>query len=249
MPIIISVCLGVVQGLTEFLPVSSSGHLVLAQKLFGSEPDLFTNVALHCGTLLAVLIFYRKQIAALIKKPFGAGGVWLITATIPTVVIAVAVKFLLPDALGDALLPVGFAITVFLLLTSEFFRRKKPAPPRAVNALAAGLAQGVSVLPGLSRSGATICAMRMAGMDGKKAVELSFLMSVPVIIGSIIFMCFDVSVSAAPVDFVSLAAGTLASGATGYFALKFLKKIADGGSLSAFGYYTLFPFLLSCVIY
>ena len=74
MPIIISVCLGVVQGLTEFLPVSSSGHLVLAQKLFGSEPDIFTNVALHCVTLLAVLIFYRKQIAALIKKPFVAGG-------------------------------------------------------------------------------------------------------------------------------------------------------------------------------
>lgn len=249
MAVLISICLGIIQGLTEFLPVSSSGHLVLAQKLLGVSPDLFTNVALHCGTLVAVIIFYRRQLADILRRPFGKKGLWLITATLPTAAIAVAVKFLAEDALTDALLPIGFALTVVLLLTCDMFRREKTARPSAVNAVIAGVAQGISVVPGLSRSGATICALKWAGVNNSRAVELSFLMSVPVILGSIIFMSFDVAASNAPIDWAALLAGVATSGVCGYLSLRFLKKIADKGNLSAFGYYAIFPFLLSCVVY
>ena len=250
MSIIIALVLGLIQGLTEFLPVSSSGHLILAQKLFGIEPDLFTNVALHCGTLFAVIIFYKKEVWQLIKHPFSKKGVLVILATLPTVALALAAKFFAEDWLNGMLLPIGFALTLVLLLWSDMIgkQRYNLLTTKKRTAVIAGVVQGISVLPGLSRSGSTVCAMKMLGVKNSAAVEMSFLMSIPVIIGSIIFMSFDVVATSAQVDWLAVTVGMAVSGVVGYFSLKFLKAVAEKGNLSKFAYYMIFPFLLSCVL-
>ncbi len=250
MSIIIALILGLIQGLTEFLPVSSSGHLILAQKLFGLQPDLFTNVALHCGTLFAVIIFYKKEIWQLIKRPFSKKGILVILATLPTVALALIAKFLVPEWLDGLLLPIGFALTFVLLIWSDLIGKQKDnlLTMKKSTAVIAGVVQGISVLPGLSRSGSTVCAMKMLGVKNSAAVEMSFLMSIPVIIGSILFMSVDVVANSAPVDWLAVSIGMTVSGVVGYFSLKFLKAVAEKGNLSKFAYYMIFPLLLSCVL-
>lgn len=250
MSVIVVVVLGLIQGLTEFLPVSSSGHLILAQKLFGIEPDLFTNVALHCGTLIAVIVFYKKELWHLIKRPFCKKGILIIFATLPTVCLALLAKFFAEDALDGLLLPIGFAMTFVLLLWSDVIGKQKDnlMTMKKRTAFFAGVVQGISVLPGLSRSGSTVCSMKMLGLKNSAAVELSFLMSIPVIIGSILFMSFEIVVTKAPVDWLAVSIGITVSGVVGYFSLKFLKLVAEKGNLSKFAYYMIFPFLLSCVV-
>jgi len=249
MSVFYSFILGVVQGLTEFLPISSSGHLILTQKLFGFEPDLFANVAMHFGTLIAVIIFYKKQVWQIAKNPFGKKGMLVIVATLPTVFLGLAIKLFVPSALDGAILPIGFALTFILLLTSGFFAKQQNnllTMPKK-HALLAGIAQGIAVLPGLSRSGATICTLKMLGVKNQSATELSFLMSIPVILGSIILLLPDVLRSPTTPDFLALAVGMATSFAVGFLSLGLLKKIADKGNLDKFAWYMLFPFLLSCL--
>lgn len=251
MSVIIALSLGIIQGLTEFLPVSSSGHLILAQKLFGVAPDLFTNVAMHFGTLIAVVIFYKKQVWSLVRHPFCKKSLLVILATLPTVVLGVLAKLFAPDALDGLLLPLGFALTIVLLMWSDFVGKPRDnlLTMKKSSAVIAGVVQGISVLPGLSRSGSTICAMKMLGLKNGAAVEMSFLMSIPVILGSIVFMAADVVVSQAAVDWLAVGVGMLTSGIVGYLSLGFLKRVAEKGGFSKFAYYMIFPFLLSCVIF
>lgn len=190
--------LGLVQGLTEFLPVSSSGHLLLLQKLGVGEPDLLFNVLVHLGTLIAVCIVYFRALGKLFAHPVASDLKWLLLASVPTGIIAVLFKLFAADVLLGKYLATGFAATTLALLATELFSRKNPfVNPESKNGISAangvltvtnsliiGTFQGIAVLPGVSRSGFTISSMLLLGYPREKACEFSFLLSVPVILAA-----------------------------------------------------------------
>jgi len=192
--LISALILALVQGLTEWLPVSSSGHLVLFQQLINYQPGLLFDVAVHFGTLMAVFVYFGKDIIDIIeailkgkwKTDKAKLGFLIILATIPAAVIGLLFKKLFEEAFSSlAVVAWGFAITSLLLMISSLdfnFNRKKS--PSWIDALCIGLAQALSILPGVSRSGSTISSGLLRGLDEKSAMRFSFLMSIPVVFGA-----------------------------------------------------------------
>lgn len=187
------VILGIVQGLTEFLPISSSGHLVLLSQIFGIEDSLFVSIILHVATLLSVVVVLRKEVWQIVRHPFSGAGKKLILETIPTCLIVLVLYPFVTESFEGALLPVCFMASAVLLVSTELFARKTNfaanQPLSTKQALIMGIAQGLATFPGVSRSGTTICAGVMAGGDRKEVAKFSFLMSIPVIILS---MCLEI---------------------------------------------------------
>lgn len=188
MTIIEAIILGLIQGLTEFLPVSSSGHLVLFGKIFGINGDfVLFSVIMHVATLLAVIVYFYKDIWELIKHPFSKNAIKLYIATIPTVLIVLLFKGFIEDSFGGALLPFCFVFTAVLLIVSQILSKKVGKPISKTGAICMGIAQGIAVIPGISRSGATICTGLILGHDRKECAKFSFLMSIPIIIASMAY--------------------------------------------------------------
>lgn len=177
----------VVQGLTEFLPVSSSGHLLFVEQMFGIENTLLLNLFLHIATLLAVVIVYRKIIWSLMKKPFQPLTYKLILSTAITVAIAVVYELLDLDKYGFKIYGFCFIITAIVLFVTFMFQRKSTVVSSGElsvkSAIVVGVVQGFAVFPGISRSGSTISALLLTGNDEEKASQYSFLLSIPVIVG------------------------------------------------------------------
>jgi len=250
-----AIILGIVQGLTEFLPVSSSGHLLFLQKLGVGEPSLFFNVALHIGTLLAVLVYYRKDIAQIVRKPFTPYNYKLILSTVLTVILALIAKKYFIDILEGKYLITGFILTAVLLYTAQL-RLDKGKNIRSAGlqadegsrcdgngqlgisypaAVFAGIMQGIAVFPGISRSGSTITALLLSGSDRKSAAKYSFLLSVPVIFGA--FILEFPSGTLASESLLPLLAGMLAAFVSGIFAIGFFVKLLSDKSLIPFCIY------------
>ena len=187
MTVLQSIFLGLLQGLTEFLPISSSGHLLLAEKLFEVQAGLFFDVMLHLGTLVAVVIALRHSLWQTIRHPIASKKLlFLVVASIPTFALALLVKLFVPERIMQLLLPVGFALTIVLIILSD--RLSKPRfrleESGWLPVVITGVTQGIAVFPGLSRSGTTISTMKLFGMNASDAAEFSFLLSIPVILAS-----------------------------------------------------------------
>ena len=151
--------LGLVQGLCEFLPVSSSGHLVLLSSLFGVEDSLFVCIVLHVATLLAVVIVFRKDVWQMVRHPFSEQAINLYIATIPTCIIVLILLPLVDISFGGSFLAICFLLSAILLIFSSRQAKKTPGQTfTKKQAIIMGIAQGFAVFPGLSRSGTTICA-------------------------------------------------------------------------------------------
>ncbi len=260
MTIWIAMLLGLVQGIAEFLPVSSSGHLLLIQKMFGiTEGAMFFTVMLHLATLIAVFIVYWPTLIELIKRPFQKTVGLLIVATIPAVVIALLSKMIAPvEAFFDAAdagqyLGFGFLLTSLLLLISDNIHHttidengdrvekkgKKLKTMQVKDALIIGCMQGVGVLPGVSRSGSTISGALFAGLNRKTAADFSFLMSIPAIIGGAVFEIPDALKSGlGDMHWTTLVAGMLVAGITGYFAIQVMINAIKKKKLIGFVIYT-----------
>ncbi len=244
---------GILQGLTEFLPVSSSGHLTLFQYFSGMkdlEANMLTDVALHAGTLLAVIFFFRADLL-----PYFTPAGWkdpvrrriallIIAGSIPTAMIGLTFKdkfealFAMPAAVCIALF-----ITGLLLLVSE--KLKKSADGCELGNLSylktiiVGVAQGIAITPGISRSGSTIATGLLLGLKGEDAARLSFLLMIPAVGGATLLETKDLLEAGLPaaIDPAGLVAGTLAATITGFLALKFLVYIIREQKLSYFAYY------------
>lgn len=255
-----AIFLGALQGLTEFLPVSSSGHLVLFQQFLevGEDHVLF-DLVLHVGTLVPVLWFYRDQVMELVLDPIQGEGPMLerpgvrmlgllVAASIPTAIIGLAFEDLFEQLFATpAALAVTFAITGCLLWASGRFDRS--AQQRELTpalAFGLGLAQGFAITPGISRSGTTIAVALMLGLPRETAARFSFLMSVPAILGAVLLKLKDVE--AAGLDPVQLVAGGLTALVTGYLALVLLVKLVLAGRFSAFCWYAWFAAIVAGVI-
>ena len=187
MTVLQSIFLGLLQGLTEFLPVSSSGHLLLAEKLFDVQAGLFFDIMLHLGTLVAVVISLRHSLWQTIRHPIASKKLlFLVVASIPTFALALVVKLFVPENVMQFLLPIGFALTIVLIILSDRLSKPRVRLEEAgwLPIIITGVAQGIAVFPGLSRSGTTISTMKLFGMNASDAAEFSFLLSIPVILAS-----------------------------------------------------------------
>lgn len=236
--------LGLVQGLTEFLPVSSSGHLILTRELMGLNDGssfLLFDVMAHVGTLVAVVIVLYKPILELFKKPY-KNLVMLIVATIPAVVVGFTCKDLIEKYFSTAkYLCFFFAFTAIIMLVSEIVakRNKNPKDLNWGGTVAMGLMQGLGVLPGVSRSGSTIFGGTVAGTDSKKIASFSFLMSLPVIGGSLLLSIIDVGQAGAlgSVDWFSMFVGAATAFASGYIAIRVMLKLIAKANYKWFSLY------------
>lgn len=297
--------LGIIQGLSEFLPISSSGHLLLIEKLGIGQENLFFNVMLHVGTLLAVLIALRKTWIPLVIQPFGDlkkrlfrrknavkkqnkprkqtmacrqtalngqaasrgqtisglkaanetyeyqkvfGGLaaskidgYLALACVPTVAFAFAFKLLFPDLLKGKLLGCGFVLTAVLLYAGENFNSTKSALLAPKTSILTGVLQGIAVLPGVSRSGATISALTLQGVEKNAATTFSFLLSIPIILGSALYESLDLFTGKATLSIApaAVAVGVISAFLSGLVAIKFFLKLIEKHSMTGFVIYTL----------
>lgn len=252
MSIWIACLLGLVQGLCEFLPVSSSGHLLLLQRMFGiTEGAMFFSVMLHLSTLAAVCVVYREQLFALIRRPFCKTVGLLIIATLPTVFFALLFKKIEPfSAFYEAAergeyLGYCFLLTSVILLLSDrvtFSRAsqgRKLKDMRFADALIVGGMQGVGVLPGISRSGSTISGALFAGLNRKAAADFSFLLSIPAILGGAVLEIPDaLREGGSGVHWTCVLAGMLVAGMTGYFAIRLMLAAIKKKKLWGFAIYT-----------
>ena len=235
--------LGLIQGLCEFLPVSSSGHLVLFQKIFGlSEGALFFDTMLHVATLFAVFWAFRRTLLSILRHPLSKLPRYIVLATVPTVVITLLLKDFFTDAYGGGLLGWGFLLTGLIL----FLTGRIPKGTKAIDsmgpkdALLIGTLQGIAVLPGVSRSGSTIAGGLFAGLDRDFAAEFSFLMSIPAILGATVLQAADlVREGTFSVPWLPLLAGMTVAFLSGLAAIRWMLRLIRKGKLRGFAIYTL----------
>lgn len=241
-----SVVLGLVQGFTEFLPVSSSGHLALLEALFGLEgAPLFYDVMLHMGTLVAVCIVLWPEIVGLITHPIRNKLMMLVFATVPAVVVTLIAEKLVPEAFSDVLngkyLAFGFFATSVVLVVSELIDRKGTLYQHVLlpEALVMGCMQAAAIMPGLSRSGSCIAGGLFCGVDREATARYAFLMSVPTILGGMVFSGMDVmETGLGEVSVPALAAGTAVAAVSGFIAIRFMLRLISKHRLYGFAVYT-----------
>lgn len=260
MDIIQGIIIGIVQGLTEFLPVSSSAHLVFIQNLLGVESSLAFDTFLHLGSLLAVLWFFRGDIIkmilswigsirdilqgrfrqGLIDDPYKRLAWYVILATIPVAIAGVlfddAVESLFAGALyvpAFFLFVTGTILYLSQRMTSGQINLKNIGPKES---LFMGLGQACAVLPGLSRSGTTIAAGLVMGLDKEFAAKFSFILSIPAILGAFVLQLKDIG-GAMDANFLPVILGFIAAFVAGYAAIKWMLELIQKRSLDIFAYY------------
>jgi undecaprenyl-diphosphatase len=259
MEVIQAVILGIVQGLTEFLPVSSSGHLVLFQHLFGmKEPELFFDICVHVGTLTAVILFFRKDLRDMavsaarlsvlfFKKEISYHDLWkdpntkfvilIIIGSFPTGIIGLLFKDI-AEKMFSSVFIVGCTLIItgtFLWLTRGINKKSSDIKDfSAAQALIIGIVQGIAITPGISRSGSTIAAGLFLGLNREIAARYSFLLSIPAIMGAAILGLKDAGIHSLD---TAILIGAVTAGIVGYLALTLLVYIVKKGQLYLFSPY------------
>ncbi len=265
MPILQSILMGFIQGLTEFLPVSSSGHLVLTSSLYkiftGAElihngpQEAFFDIVLHVGTLVAIFVFFWGDIVDILKKfavacktkDFSSNEAKLPLFIMLSTVFTLIICFPLKDTIEKMLTApiwagVFLLITGIVLLTSEFISKKFACKEENITvkrSILIGIAQGLAIFPGLSRSGMTIATGLASGLDRVTCAKYSFLLSIPIILAaSLLYPLIEIDLKEfVNFDWVSIGAGFIVSAVVGYFCIKYFIKFLQKFSLNIFAYY------------
>lgn len=253
-----AIVVGIVQGLAEFLPISSSGHIVLTQYLLGirvegavHQPDLAFEIILHIGTLVSVLIFFRKSLWKLVESLYTKDMkeermkiFWLGVATIPAVIAALLFKDFFDSVPGNPFMVAGFLIVTGLVLFVPRLVKGGKDEVGAKGAIMMGIGQAFAILPGISRSGSTIAAGLVSGVKAEKAAEFSFLMSIPAIAGGFVLTMKDKIEETGSVSEAFQAcfnpaylAGAAAAAIVGLLAIYLVMGAVKRGKLEYFSYY------------
>lgn len=251
MTVLQSIFLGLLQGFTEFLPVSSSGHLMLAEKLFDLDAGLFFDVMLHLGTLLAVLIAMRHSLWQTIRHPLASKKLlYIVAASIPTFVIALLIKLFVPESAMFYALPAGFALTIVLIVLSDRLSKPRLRLEQAgwASVIVTGVTQGIAVFPGLSRSGSTISAMKLFGINGSDAAEFSFLLSIPVIVASAAVEGWEALHVAVATPWYCIVIGIVAAFLSGLVSVYMVMRAIKTKSWIWFALYLLIPLIISLIV-
>ncbi len=272
-----AILMGIVQGLSEFLPISSSAHLVFTSNFYKvfkgieitqtSNEEVFFDIMVHLGTLIAVLIFFRKDILKIIKALYNAIktkdwsdkdaklGLYIIIGTILTIILALPINEVAEKLVYSPVI-VGILLffTGFTLLYSEYKSKKieqKKDEPDLKSSIFIGLAQGLAALPGFSRSGWTIATGLFFGLDRVTAARYSFLLSIPIILGaSMVYPLIKIDVAeAVQYNWTAIIAGTFVSGVVGYLCIKYFMQFISKFSLAVFGYYCLIMGIITALFF
>ncbi len=259
---IATLILAILQGIAEFLPISSSGHLVVGAHLFGANFDITElSIVLHAGTLLSILVFYRREILALVTTHWQLIPL-LALGTVPTAIVGIVIKKNFSSLTNDAMLAgFMFVVTGFLLLVlaklteaeventqnakktdAENGGKKEPIDYSEMTwkqALIIGLFQAVAILPGISRSGSTIVAGCLVGLRRQSAATFSFLLAIPAIIGASILEVLDIVDKGASTPIWLLAIGFVVAFGVGFLSLALLVRWLEKGKLYLFAYYVI----------
>jgi undecaprenyl-diphosphatase len=239
-----AIILGIVQGLTEFLPVSSSGHLVLVQQFMQvKEAGLAFDLVLHLGTLVAVFIYFRAAIWRLIQALFGGGTpedrkmiLWLVIGTIPAGVIGYLFEDYFEQAFGSPVNTSWALIITGAILLATRFVRAGDRPISFQSSVWMGIGQAVAILPGISRSGTTIATGLFVGVKPSQAAEFSFLLSIPVIAGAVLLKAKEIIHT--PVELIGpYLAGMLVSLLFGLLSVYVVLATVKRGKFAYFAYY------------
>lgn len=272
-----AILMGIVQGLSEFLPISSSAHLVFTSNFYkvlkgieivqSSNEEVFFDIMVHLGTLIAVLIFFRKDIADILKAMWHALktkdwsdkeaklGLFIMAGTVITVALALPINEVAEKLVyNPSVVGILLFITGFTLLYSEYKSKKLEVKKDEVDlktSILIGLAQGLAALPGFSRSGWTIATGLFCGLDRVTAARYSFLLSIPIILGaSMVYPLIKIDIhEAMQYNWNAIIAGTIISAATGYLCIKYFMKFISKFSLAIFGYYCIIAGIATAVFF
>jgi len=250
-----AIVLGLLQGVTEFLPVSSSGHLVLLQKIFGvHEPQLAFDTVLHSATMMATLIFFWKDLKNILsgfirrERESGRYLLSIIAALIPTAAIGLIIEKEANFFFGSALVVgISFAVTGCVLLLSYIIKKGDELLPGPIKGFLIGLVQGLAVIPGISRSGTTIVAGMSLGLEPEESFRFSFLISIPAIAGAMLLNVLG-EWSASQFSTVAVAAGFACAFLSGYASLALLKRTIITRKLHFFALYLFATSLLTLLV-
>lgn len=272
-----TILMGIVQGLSEFLPISSSAHLVFTSnfyKIFKDIPiseqstqEIFLDIMLHFGTLIAVVIFFRKEIFEICKDLFSGIknrdfssynaklGLYIITGTIVTILIALPLEKIAGKLVfHPTLVGILLIITGAILFLSEYLSKQNKNKNTDISfkqSILMGLAQGIAVIPGFSRSGWTIATGLFAGLNRQTAAKYSFLLSIPIILGaSMVYPIIKIDIAQAlQYNWGAILAGTAVSAVTGYICIKYFMKFISKFSLNIFGWYCIIMGIFTAVFF
>lgn len=276
MNLIQAILMGIVQGLSEFLPISSSAHLVFTSNFYKvfkgieiaeqSSQEVFFDIMLHLGTLIAVLIFFRKDIWVILQAMWNAlktrdfsdlnarVGFFILLGTFVTVLIAYPLH-----EVAEALIYLPFVVGILLIITggvlflSEYLSKKAPKTTEVdlKTAVLMSIAQGLAALPGFSRSGLTIATGLFCGLDRTSAARFSFLLSIPIILGaSMVYPIIKLDLSELlTYNWVEIIVGTVVSGLVGYLCIKYFLKFVSNFSLNIFGIYCVITGIFTSVFF
>ena len=246
-----AIVLGLVQGLAEFLPISSSGHLILTRAIMGISDEaaatgsyMMLDVLLHAGTLLAVIVVFWKDWWAILKNPFRSKTLLLLfIASLPALLAVVLLGDVIDSFFTGWFLGVSFLITaVFMLIAENVSRRETAAKaehPTFKHAVCMGVMQAIALLPGVSRSGSTLMGGVSSGLNRRSAAKFAFMMSAPAILGSLVFEGKD-AIELGYLNDLALIptiAGVIVSAVSGYLAIRFMLRLINKVSLNWFALY------------
>lgn len=272
-----AILMGIVQGLSEFLPISSSAHLVFTSNFYkviknipivqSSNEEVFFDIMVHLGTLIAVLIFFRKDVLNILKAMWHAIktknwedkeaklGLFIMAGTIITVMLALPINEIAEKLVyTPSIVGILLFITGFTLLYSEYKSKKLEEKKEEVSlktSILIGLAQGLAALPGFSRSGWTIATGLFCGLDRVTAARYSFLLSIPIILGaSMVYPLIKIDIhEAIQYNWSAIIAGTVVSAIVGYLCIKYFMKFISKFSLAIFGYYCIITGVATAIFF
>lgn len=272
-----AILMGIVQGLSEFLPISSSAHLVFTSNFYkviknipivqSSNEEVFFDIMVHLGTLIAVLIFFRKDVLNILKAMWHALktknwddkeaklGLFIMAGTVITVMLALPINEIAEKLVyTPSIVGILLFITGFTLLYSEYKSKKLEEKKEEVSlktSILIGLAQGLAALPGFSRSGWTIATGLFCGLDRVTAARYSFLLSIPIILGaSMVYPLIKIDIhEAIQYNWSAIIAGTVVSAIVGYLCIKYFMKFISRFSLAIFGYYCIITGIATAVFF
>ena len=258
MGIIEAVILGIVQGLTEFLPVSSSGHLEIAKELLSvseQEQNLLMTIVLHAATALSTIIIFRKDITTIITgllqfkwNEEAQFSVKIILSMIPATIVGLFFEDEIESLFGGQIVLVGSMLLLTGLLLFLADKAKKTNKKVSIlNSILIGIAQAIAILPGISRSGATICTSVLLGVDREKAARFSFLMVVPLILGKMAKGMLSGDLITESTTILPLIFGFIAAFITGLVACKWMIRLVKKSQLKYFAYYCFAVGIISIV--
>ena len=259
MGIIEAVILGIVQGLTEFLPVSSSGHLEVAKELLSvaeQEQNLLMTIVLNAATALSTIIIFRKDITIIIAGLFqfkwneeAQFSVKIILSMIPAAIVGLFFEDEIESLFGGQIVLVGSMLLLTGLLLFLADKAKKTDKKVSIlNSILIGIAQAIAILPGISRSGATICTSVLLGVDREKAARFSFLMVVPLILGKMAKDMLSGDLATESTNILPLIFGFIAAFITGLVACKWMIRLVKKSQLKYFAYYCFAVGIISIVV-